>query len=622
MGRRARGTRVRAPWADRGGTLAALALLAAPLLPTGSPAVAPARLAAPGAPVAAAAPPAARYVTVSPAPGSRTADPATEISFLGRPIGTLGTVSVVGSSSGRHLGKLLAYSTGDGASFVPARPFVPGEQVTVHTSLPIAHAAQGTFRFSVAHVVALRLAPTRTSFTTDVAGVDHFASAPTLEPPAVRVVVSKGAPPRGDLLLTPKGPTGQPGPMLVAPDGRLVWFRPLPPGQQAFDLNEQTLHGRPVLTWFQGRVVDGHGEGVAVIADEHYRTIAVVRGGNGTEVDLHELQLTNAGTAIVTAYRPVRWNLSSAHGSSHGVVYDGVVQEIDLATGLVEEEWDSLDHVPVVDSYLRAPTSSTAPYDYFHVNAVQPLAGGALLVSARNTSAVYAVDPATGGTVRWCLGGKASTLRLSTGARFWYQHDVRLHQGDLLTVFDNGSNGSSSPEPASRALVLRLDLVTRRAFLVRSVVNPLTHVLAFALGSVQDLTGGSLLVGWGTAPSVSVVAPSGAVRYDATLPTGDNSYRAVLHPWTGAPTTRPSLAVVRAVAGSGVTVSMSWNGATGVARWRVRSGRSAAGLRQVAVVANHGFESTVRLAEVGSLVQVMALGGNGAPLGSSAVLRS
>ena len=66
----------------------------------------------------------------------------------------------------------------------------------------------------------------------------------------VRVDVRTGAAPRVDLLLTPKGPTGQPGPMLVAPDGHLLWFKPLPPGQQAFDLNEQTLHGKPVLTWF------------------------------------------------------------------------------------------------------------------------------------------------------------------------------------------------------------------------------------------------------------------------------------------------------------------------------------------------------------------------------------
>ena len=438
----------------------------------------------------------------------------------------------------------------------------------------------------------------------------------------VRVDVRTGAAPRVDLLLTPKGPTGQPGPMLVAPDGHLLWFKPLPPGQQAFDLNEQTLHGKPVLTWFQGRVVDGHGEGVAVIADEHYRTVAVVHGGNATELDLHELQLTNAGTAYVTAYRPVRWNLSSAHGSADGIAYDGVVQEIDLATGLVEEEWDSLDHVPVVDSYLRAPASSTAPYDYFHVNAVQPLPGGALLVSARNTSAVYEVDPATGGTVRWCLGGKASTFRLGKGTRFWYQHDARLHPGGLLTLFDNGSNGSSSPEPVSRALVLRLDPATHRATLVRAVRDPLTHVLAYALGSVQLLTGGDLVIGWGTAPHVTVMSASGAVRYDATLPAGDSSYRAVVRPWTGAPTSRPALVVARAVAGSGVTAAMSWNGATRVARWQVRAGRSPAGLRQVAVVASHGFETTARLAAVDKLVQVVALGAGGAPLGRSGVVRS
>ena len=175
---------------------------------------------------------------------------------------------------------------------------------------------------------------------------------------------------------------------------------------------------------------------------------------------------------------------------------------------------------------------------------------------------------------------------LSKGSRFWYQHGARLHPGGLVTVFHNGSNGSPSPEPATRALVLRLDL----------------------------------MIGWGTAPYVSVVSPSGVVRYDATLPSGDSSYRVVLHPWTGAPTTCPSVAVVRAVAGAGATVSMSWDGATGVARWQVWSGRSPAGLRRVAVAASHGFETTARLAEADKLVQVVALGAIGAPLGRSALV--
>src|SRR5271168_846425 len=62
-------------------------------------------------------------VTVSPMPGAADASPSTQISFLGVPAAALRDVSVVGSRSGRHRGALKAYSQGDGASFVPARPF-------------------------------------------------------------------------------------------------------------------------------------------------------------------------------------------------------------------------------------------------------------------------------------------------------------------------------------------------------------------------------------------------------------------------------------------------------------------------------------------------------------------
>lgn len=56
-------------------------------------------------------------VTVSPSPDSRDASSSTQISMLGVPAAELQNVTVAGSRSGRHVGSLLAYSQGDGASF-------------------------------------------------------------------------------------------------------------------------------------------------------------------------------------------------------------------------------------------------------------------------------------------------------------------------------------------------------------------------------------------------------------------------------------------------------------------------------------------------------------------------
>ena len=68
-------------------------------------------------------------MTVSPVPGSRDASPQTQISFLGVPARDLSHVRVLGSRTGAHRGRLLAYSQGEGASFVPAAPFAEGERV-------------------------------------------------------------------------------------------------------------------------------------------------------------------------------------------------------------------------------------------------------------------------------------------------------------------------------------------------------------------------------------------------------------------------------------------------------------------------------------------------------------
>src|SRR5271154_6201114 len=70
-------------------------------------------------------------VDVSPAPETDTANPHTQISFLGAAPAQIHAVSVVGQRSGDHAGLPHGYSQGAGASFVPDSPFDPGERVSV-----------------------------------------------------------------------------------------------------------------------------------------------------------------------------------------------------------------------------------------------------------------------------------------------------------------------------------------------------------------------------------------------------------------------------------------------------------------------------------------------------------
>ena len=99
--------------------------------------------------------------------------------------------------------------------------------------------------------------------------------------------------------------------------------------------------------------------------------------------DLHDFQITPRGTALLTAEYPVKWDASSVRGATRQeTVFDSVVQEIDIPTGLVLFQWDSLDHVPVTDSYA-SPPSAEDPFDYFHLNSVQQDFDGNLVISAR-----------------------------------------------------------------------------------------------------------------------------------------------------------------------------------------------------------------------------------------------
>ncbi len=130
--------------------------------------------------------------------------------------------------------------------------------------------------------------------------------------------------------------------MIMDNQGRLVWFSK---DRYATDFKVQTYKGEPVLTWWQGGIVAGHGEGDYVIFDSSYREVRRVRAGNGYKGDLHEFSITPQDTALLTAYTETRTDLSPIGGQNDAPVWEGIAQELDLETGEVLFEWHSLDHV-------------------------------------------------------------------------------------------------------------------------------------------------------------------------------------------------------------------------------------------------------------------------------------
>jgi hypothetical protein len=400
--------------------------------------------------------------------------------------------------------------------------------------------------------------------------------------------------------------------MIFDPSGQLVWFDPIQP-KEATDFRVQTWRGKPVLTWWEGRITQtGVGIGRYVIADRTYTRIAEFGLGNGLTGDLHEFRLTPRGTALVLAYKPVVRDLTTVGVNKRNWVYDSVVQEVSVPGARVLFEWHSIDHVPLAESVSRKPAktaSRKAPFDYFHVNSVDLEANGNLLVSARNTHTLYEIDRKDGHIV-WRLGGRESDFAMGPGTRFGYQHDARRQRDGTITLFDN----SATPPIAkfSRALVIRADEKTMRATLVHAYAHP-KRVLSPHQGDAQRMANGDTLVGFGGKPYIAEFTRDGRVVLDAKLVVGD-FYRAYRFPWHARPATKPTVVVRDGKA------YVSWNGATDVAQWEVRAGDSSRALTSIAKAPKRGFETAIRLDTDATLVSVTALDARGTPLGTSRVV--
>jgi len=570
-------------------------------------------------------------VTVSPGPDTMDSSASTQISMLGVPASELSIISVTGSRTGPHSGRLAAYSQGDGASFLPSRPFEGGELVTVHAEV---REGGRTIPFGWRFTVAVRDDPgsrssaVGTGTSTSSAPVpapreyQSFRSRPELRPPDVAVSPNAQTA-TGDLFLAPYSGIGQYGPMILDEHGGLIWFKALSPaGARAADFRVQQYEGKPVLTWWQDPLV-AHGSKAAgeVIADSAYQTITDIRAGNGYQPDLHEFQITPQGTGLITVFDAIACNLASIGGPRDGALADTLLQEIDLKTGLVMYEWHSVDHVPLQNSYSSAaPTSRTEPFDYFHINSIDIEQDGDLLVSSRNTWAAYDVDPKTG-QVRWELGGRHSSFKLGPGAATAWQHDARQQPNGAITFFDNGAFPQVHTQ--SRAIELALNQADMTATLARSYEhqNPL---VAGSQGNVQALPGGDWMVGWGQAGYLSEVGAAGQVLFNAHLPPDWESYRTYALPWSGQPATPPAVAAVAAPGALGVTVYASWNGATEVASWKVLAGSSSSTLQPAGGAARSGFETAIALpaAAAGSYVAVQALNAAGTVIGTSPTVRT
>jgi hypothetical protein len=558
-------------------------------------------------------------VALSPLNGTPDASPQTQISFLGVPADEIAHVTVVGSHSGRHGGKLESYASSPGASFLPSHPFAQGERVTASAIVgPEHHPQRVSTTFTIARLPDYRVLGSKPIELSKQGLVQSFVSQPELKPPALYVSTDSPQATPGDLFFTPTHGYGQSGAMIASGQGGLIWFHQAPAGEIDADLQVQSYEGQPVLTWWQGKVPQslGVGFGQDEIYSSAYTPVATVSAGNGYQADLHELQITPRGAAFITAYSLVDANLSAERGSSNGILQDAILQEIDIKTGLVMFEWHAYGHVPLSDSYSTPSSSAGQPWDFFHMNSVSvdPWSDGNFVISSRNMWAAYEINHWSG-AVMWRLGGRHPSFKMGAGTGFAWQHDVRWQPDHTLTIFDDGATPKEHSQ--SRAIRERIDWAHRSVELVgRYVRTP--PLLTGSQGNDQVLADGNSLVGWGEEPYLTEFNTAGQILFEAHFPSPGQSYRAYRFPWSGQPASAPS-AGVTANTGETAVVYASWNGATDVSEWRVVGGESAtSAIAPLATAPASGFETAIPVSSADAYFAVQALGPTGQVLSTSA----
>lgn len=206
-------------------------------------------------------------------------------------------------------------------------------------------------------------------------------------------------------------------PTIYQDDGQLVWRGPL---VNTSAEQPQMLNGEPVLAYWNGANIKGFGFGSISILNSSYDEIYKVTLP-GTEekfvtvldpvtypsyIDIHESQITDQGTILVTAVNVTQMDLSSIGGPKDGWVQDGLFYEIDIKTNDVLFRWSTVEHlseIPLSNNELPLDgkgTNKTTPYEYPHLNSVAKY-GDSYLISSRFMCSFFFIDK--NGNVTWHL---------------------------------------------------------------------------------------------------------------------------------------------------------------------------------------------------------------------------
>ncbi|RBQ81918.1 hypothetical protein VDGD_06030 [Verticillium dahliae] len=283
----------------------------------------------------------------------------------------------------------------------------------------------------------------------NVASADlRFRSRPELAIPRlnIRTPAYGHATEKGLIFITPyegfaeghQGPT-QPGAYIIRDDGELVWSGTGFHAGWGANFRPETWDGKQYLRVFQG-----------------------------TLMGFMDVRM------VITHFSATTTRLPRLSGLA--------LTEVNIETGDVLFEWESLDHVDPRSPFL----------------------------SARNIAAFFKIN-GTSGEVIWQLGGYrgGSDFEIAETEVFAFEHHARFRgrslDGSLETIsfFDNGAHSAPVQiRPYSRARVVQLNHTSGVATSLRTYDAP-NGLSARTQGSVQLFPNGNMFVDWGEAGAVT-----------------------------------------------------------------------------------------------------------------------
>src|SRR5712671_5016321 len=448
-------------------------------------------------------------------------------------------LSVSGSISGLHPGRLRLTDDRKCVTFRPDDRFTPGEVVTCRVDSGLVTDTRGIvpgieFSFTVAgpEREALRdfvipeggdegpSQPPGATGAAPAANVQSAAPSESLPPDFPRIHAAVfGTPTPGRLFLCNFVFAGIPVPeylMILENDGTPFFYRKLP--HVSFDFKMQP-DGR--LTYYDT------GARCFYALNALYAVVDSFRCGNGYSTDGHDLLLLPNGHSVLMSYDPQIVDLSQVakDGKPNAIVIGLIIQELDQERNVVFQ-WRSWDHFQITD--VVSHSLSTTVVDYVHGNSIDTDPDGNFILSSRHMNEVTKISRATGETL-WRLGGRNNQFAfINDPIRFSHQHAVRLLPNGHIVLFDNGNFRLPL---FSRAVEYAIDEAEKTATLVWQYrLNP--DVFGPAFGYVQRFSNGNTLICWGaTTPTLTEVAPDGSIVSELTFDPAIASYRAFRFEW-------------------------------------------------------------------------------------------